>query len=719
MMSKNHSHPYWIDLGITAALFSLALLVYNATLTPSLSYKSPDGNELATVPYLLGLVHSTGYPLYTWLGKLFTFIPIGDVAHRMNLMSAILGAMGVGLLYLIIMLNSGQSGAGLSPPAANRPMRRITAMFTALLFAFSLTFWSQTGIAEVYAPNVFMIILTLLTLLIWARLEERARARSTAGVWRRFLPSGRSLALLFIFGLLFGLSLGTHMSNLGFAPAFALFIILVSWRTALSPLAIMGGGLGFCLGVLQFLWLPYKAATLNDPFMLQRAPATLAGIYNYTLGAFPQFKFAFAWWQLPERIVLYQDILRQQYGLGRILLGLYGMAELLWRRPKRFFLLIGMYLFHVWFFIQYRVFDLDVFFIPAHLLYVIFIGFGVTCLGGYVVSGWRHSTRRKWLWLGATGLLAALLGLAVAGQVKANWASNDYSKDTAINDFYHNVWTMLPANSVLLGQGGVFGYDMFYWRLVYNVRPDVTLPMIEGPRPDPNILAGRTLYTTTPTNSGGPRNLGGPAQQGRTPWSPPANMSPAEAWYVPVLIGGGDDVGAAPRPRPGLTLYRVQNEPPQLSTAQPTPQFRVNQSFGSLTLLGYDLASATAQPGGRLELTLYWQAQNPPPELIATSLGELRLEQHEFGLGNLSRYLAEVQPPPSDAIVESYTVVVPSTITPGEYPLTVSLQSRWPVGRPGLAEPDGKVNQPAETITLANIVILTTNDHRPTTNNDQ
>lgn len=93
----------WLDCLIAALLFAISLAVYSATLTPSLSYKSPDGNELATVPYVLGLAHSTGYPLYTWLGKLFTFIPVGDVAHRVNLMSAVLGAARAALLYLIML----------------------------------------------------------------------------------------------------------------------------------------------------------------------------------------------------------------------------------------------------------------------------------------------------------------------------------------------------------------------------------------------------------------------------------------------------------------------------------------------------------------------------------------------------------------------------------------------------------------------------------------
>ncbi|HFD39810.1 MAG TPA: DUF2723 domain-containing protein, partial [Anaerolineae bacterium] len=150
----------WPDVLIALLIFTLCLAVYDATLTPSLSYKSPDGNELATVCYTLGLAHSTGYPLYTWLGKLFTFLPIGDMAHRVNLMSAVLGAAGVALLYLILCLLGGDRY-----PAPSR----LASAFGALLFGFSLTFWSQTGIAEVYAPNLFMVALTVWLLLRWAR----------------------------------------------------------------------------------------------------------------------------------------------------------------------------------------------------------------------------------------------------------------------------------------------------------------------------------------------------------------------------------------------------------------------------------------------------------------------------------------------------------------------------------------------------------------------
>jgi len=452
------------------------------------------------VCHVLGLAHSTGYPLYTWLGRLFTFIPIGDVAHRVNLMSATLGAAGVTLLYAILRIST----SDFVPRTSNfghQLSSRLASAFAALIFAFSLAFWSQTGIAEVYAPNVFMIALTVIILLWWARVEERDRANRPAGQpwWRAILPSWKSLLLLFAFGLCFGLSLGIHMSNLGFAPAFALFILLVSWSTALSPAGLFSAGSGFFLGLLQFLWLPYKASTLTDRVMRANAPTTLRGIYAYTLGAFPQFKFAFPLTAIPDRIVIYLDFLCQQFGLWGIGLGVLGMWGLLVHKPRRFFLLVGMYLVHVWFFIQYKVFDLDVFFIPAHLLYALFIGYGaywvverLSAIVPYVRQGLPTAAERV--------LLAApfivMLALPVGGELRANWEANDYSDDTAINDFYGNVFALLPDGAALLSRSGVFGYDLFYYRLVYDVRPDVVMPHLPHANPRPRDLAGREVYTT-------------------------------------------------------------------------------------------------------------------------------------------------------------------------------------------------------------------------------
>ena len=634
-----------LDIGIALALFIAALAVYNATLTPSLSYESPDGNELITVAYTLGLAHSTGYPLYTWLGKLFTLLPIGDVAHRVNLMSAVLGAGSVAVLYLLLrhLTRPDRPGEAWATRAS-----LLASAFTALLFAFSRTFWSQTTIAEVYAPNALMMTLTLGLLLRWGRKLEQG---------------GRSFLAPFCFALVFGLSLGTHMSNLGFAPAFALFVLLVGGRRLLSGRWLLGAGSGFLLGAAQFLWLPYKASTLTDRMMLRSAPNTLEGFYRYTLGAFPQFKFAFPLAAIPDRIVIYLDLLAQQYSLWGIGLGILGMWVLLFRRPRRFFLLVGMYLVHVWFFIQYRVFDLDVFFIPAHLLYALFIGVG-TAWGLLRLGRW--AARGGWRWA-SIGVLVTGMGLVVVHQVRANWAANDHSEDTAINDFYAHVWEVLPEGSVLLGRSGVFGYDMFYWRLVYNVRPDVVLPHLPTPEPRPQALAGRPIYTTMRLDM---------PQAGRGPWALPRDLVPPDAWHIPILVGGGG-AGLRERPGQGLVLYQVSRTPPDLVVTDAEPSTRVDASLGGLTLVGYDLAESTVEPGGLLHLTLYWRVEEPGRYLIVTALGDRTLETHELGFGNLQRYVRERRPPREGVVVESYAIVIPSTLERGTVPLQVGLASPW------------------------------------------
>jgi 4-amino-4-deoxy-L-arabinose transferase-like glycosyltransferase len=130
---------------------------------------------------------------------------VGDVAYRVNLMSATLGALAIGGLYLIIIQLLPVDHTG----------RRVAAALAALVFAFGPAVWSQAVIAEVYAPNLAFIALTLVCLLHW----ERARRD------RDF----------FVFALVFALVLGMYLSDLGFAPAFAVFILFTDWRALRRP----------------------------------------------------------------------------------------------------------------------------------------------------------------------------------------------------------------------------------------------------------------------------------------------------------------------------------------------------------------------------------------------------------------------------------------------------------------------------------------------------
>src|SRR4051794_37174105 len=70
-----------------------ALALYVRTLLPGMAFD--DWGEMQTVPWVLGVPHPTGYPTYVMAAWLFERLPIGEVAFRANLFSAICMALAL------------------------------------------------------------------------------------------------------------------------------------------------------------------------------------------------------------------------------------------------------------------------------------------------------------------------------------------------------------------------------------------------------------------------------------------------------------------------------------------------------------------------------------------------------------------------------------------------------------------------------------------------
>ena len=227
---------------------------------------------------------------------------------------------------------------------------------------------------------------------------------------------------------------------------------------------------------------------------------------------------------------------------------------------------------------------------------------------------------------------------------------------------------------------------MFYFRLVYDVRPDVLMPHLTNPRPSPDDVSGREIYTTMRLDS---------PQAGRGPWALPPGLVESDVWHIPVLMGQSDGPIPGGRGR-DLVLYRVSAEPPELVVRRAEPEYQIGQRLGGLELVGYDLDSEEVSPGDHLHLTFYWQVLRPEQALIATMLGEETLEAHPLGLGNLPRYRQEFRPPQDAIIVEDYLLVVPSQMPLGLHTLKVGLQQPLRPGQEG--QPSGEVLEIGEVL---------------------
>ena len=79
-------------LGLILAVFG----VYLSTLYPSVP--GGDSGELIVAADQLGVAHPPGYPLFTLLGKIASWLPVGSVAWRVNLLTALLAAAAAGVL---------------------------------------------------------------------------------------------------------------------------------------------------------------------------------------------------------------------------------------------------------------------------------------------------------------------------------------------------------------------------------------------------------------------------------------------------------------------------------------------------------------------------------------------------------------------------------------------------------------------------------------------
>ena len=169
---------------ILTLLVSFAIYLY--TLFPTVApYR--DAGEIATVIHTLGVAHPPGYPLYTLLGKIFVLlVPFGNIAYRMNVLSAVFGALTTAVIARAITRldrpaltdtqgrPAGQArltsvGQARLDSGSNSVLRRTCFLFVAFLLAFSYLQWYLSLVSEMYTLNtlfaavIFLIIILKLT----------------------------------------------------------------------------------------------------------------------------------------------------------------------------------------------------------------------------------------------------------------------------------------------------------------------------------------------------------------------------------------------------------------------------------------------------------------------------------------------------------------------------------------------------------------------------
>jgi len=128
-------------------IWFVTFIIYILTLAPDLTWShwGADGGDFVVAVVTRKLPHPPGFPLYLIIARLIAFIPLGGVAWRMNLLSAM---MASGAVFFTAMTLREQEVNLWSTTAAS------------LSLGFAPLFWSQAVITEVYTSAAFFISLT-------------------------------------------------------------------------------------------------------------------------------------------------------------------------------------------------------------------------------------------------------------------------------------------------------------------------------------------------------------------------------------------------------------------------------------------------------------------------------------------------------------------------------------------------------------------------------
>ena len=647
-MEKNRLPGINLDAAISLTVALVAFALFFSTLAPTVL--EADAGEFQFVPWLPGIAHPPGYPLYTLLGWLWLHVlPFGEVAWRMNLLSALIAAGAIGLLVQVVRLVLNQT-----LPETPVPAQRIVAVIAALTLAATPTFWSQAIIAEVYALHTLFVVLIL-----WLALQSGER------VW-----AGQLLAVTL------GLGLAHHVTTILLVPAVVVYVIIRSGRpVTINVISIIQYGLLAMIPLLLYLYLPI-IAPFTPYAQLPLSQTQTLTLYDNSVSGFVDHVSANAFrGDLQpaavgvERIELVGQLLRRQVGWAGIILAIAGLI-VLWRRRKFDLLaLTGLALGAVvGFNLIYFIGDVFVLFIPAWLIVCIWLAVGILGLVHWLADRFVrakigsedsvifHRLRRQ-LWRNAYQTIMLVLPLFFFALplllVAANLSEVRQDETTQVRDRWLEILAEpLPERAVLLSNDRNEIMPMWYYQYVEQRRPDLQglFPLIT---PDPAyahiagvldqaLLSGRPVYLIKPMDG----------------LSLKADLTPAG------------------------TLFQVTplDLPPRFESRQKLPDVTValpdGESTESISLVGYDISPASSRAGDTVEITLYWHVDQDL-QIDYTSYVHL-VAPDGTGLAQSDHRPGGDFYPSSDwqigeTLRDKHTLTLPADLPDGVYPLRAGM----------------------------------------------
>lgn len=437
----------WTERALAFGAALLIFAVYLKTIYPGL-FGMGDAAKFSFVGKILGTPHAPGYPMYVMVSHLFSYVPIdGSLAFRMNVLSALLGALAVYLCYFA---------------ARAIGARPAVAMSAALALGLGRSFWAKAQYAKGYSLTAALVTAGILLLLRWSQSGKRSHFYGAVAV--------------------FAIAVGNHLIIISLVPALVLHALLTNARLALAPRTLLFAAAMLLVGFSQYSLIMVRTWQ-KAPFLEARANTVselvdvmTARRYAYEIGAY-QISDVTA-----KRAPVVLDLVKRELtwpGLILVAIGVIALA----RSRARDAVLCGVGAAGVILLTMNMSSDEDEgFLLSAFVLLWLLAAAGLERI-------WAYSNGR----IVAAAALLATIGLP-ASLAAVNYTPNDHHRRNFEIRYFNALFSMLPEKSAIvrdqyatnmmvdykiLGEGAAAGRDL---KIVNQVPEQVTAAFKSGYR---------------------------------------------------------------------------------------------------------------------------------------------------------------------------------------------------------------------------------------------
>lgn len=438
--------------------FVVPFTIYMATLAPSVTFF--DSGEFLTATASLGSAHSPGYPLFLMYAKAFTWIPLGNIAFRINVATAVSSSLACLVVYLLTTLLLKKETL-LQDERFNLVAIKFAGLAAAISFGVTPRLWLQSNHDKPYPLLAFISAIIFYLLLQWQEHYREGNERP---------------AFIYVCTFLAGLAMGVHQTIVLLLPAWFLIIILTDWRMITRVKELILTTAFALLGFSVHLYLPIRA--LSNPLLNWGDSKTVEQfLWHFLRKGYPSEppvrSLSLMWAQIKAFNVSHEFT-----WLG-VVLTLLGLLYL-WRRNRilfiAYFVSVAAFLLVIagYFNTPFEmIFLTEEFFTPLYLLTAVTIGVGLFSLLGFATRTARLPERIGYPVYGVIALLFFTLPSALCA---VNYFENDQHSNYIAFDYATNSLRSLPQNSIMFTWGDSGAFPLWYLQGVERMREDVDLP---------------------------------------------------------------------------------------------------------------------------------------------------------------------------------------------------------------------------------------------------